>query len=415
MNIIDKAIGIFSPLRVEHLAISKLKEYNRNTRTHSKEQIAQVAASIKEFGFTNPVLIDENNEIIAGHGRTAAARSLGMDTVPVIRLKGLTETQIRALRIADNKLALNAGWDYDLLSQELTEIKLDDFNLDIIGFSLEELDEILSADICTEEAERDPEEDIPPEPPAEPITQPGDIWQLGKHYLICGDSTDPDTVKSLMRGEQANLWLTDPPYNVDYEGQAGMKIQNDSMQDLAFRDFLRKAYKASVDVLAPGGAFYIWHADSEGFNFRGAARDVGLQVRQCLIWNKSSLVLGRQDYQWKHEPCLYGWKDGAAHNWYSDRAQTTVLDFDKPKSNNLHPTMKPVALFEYLIENSTAPGDIVLDTFGGSGTTLIACENLGRRCYMCELDPIYASVIIQRYEEHTGDKAVLLAPEKVAI
>ena len=402
-------------MRVEHLAISKLKEYNRNTRTHSKEQIAQVAASIKEFGFTNPVLIDENNEIIAGHGRTAAARSLGMDTVPVIRLKGLTETQIRALRIADNKLALNAGWDYDLLSQELTEIKLDDFNLDIIGFSLEELDEILSADICTEEAERDPEEDIPPEPPAEPITQPGDIWQLGKHYLICGDSTDPDTVKSLMRGEQANLWLTDPPYNVDYEGQAGMKIQNDSMQDLAFRDFLRKAYKASVDVLAPGGAFYIWHADSEGFNFRGAARDVGLQVRQCLIWNKSSLVLGRQDYQWKHEPCLYGWKDGAAHNWYSDRAQTTVLDFDKPKSNNLHPTMKPVALFEYLIENSTAPGDIVLDTFGGSGTTLIACENLGRRCYMCELDPIYASVIIQRYEEHTGDKAVLLAPEKVAI
>jgi site-specific DNA-methyltransferase (adenine-specific) len=402
-------------LRVEHLAISKLKEYSRNTRTHSAEQIAQVAASIKEFGFTNPVLIDENNEIIAGHGRTAAARSLGMDTVPVIRLKGLTETQIRALRIADNKLALNAGWDYDLLSQELTEIKLDDFNLDIIGFSLEELDEILNADIGTEETERDPEEDIPPEPPAEPITKPGDIWQLGEHYLICGDSTNPDTVKALMQGEQANLWLTDPPYNVDYEGQSGMKIQNDSMQDLAFRDFLRKAYKASVDVLAPGGAFYIWHADSEGFNFRGAARDVGLQVRQCLIWNKSSLVLGRQDYQWKHEPCLYGWKDGAAHNWYNDRSQTTVLDFDKPKSNNLHPTMKPVALFEYLIENSTAPGDIVLDTFGGSGTTLIACENLGRRCYMCELDPIYASVIIQRYEEHTGDKAVLLAPEKVAI
>lgn len=402
-------------MRVEHLAISKLKEYSRNTRTHSAEQIAQVAASIKEFGFTNPVLIDENNEIIAGHGRTAAARSLGMDTVPVIRLKGLTETQIRALRIADNKLALNAGWDYDLLSQELTEIKLDDFNLDIIGFSLEELDEILNADIGTEETERDPEEDIPPEPPAEPITKPGDIWQLGEHYLICGDSTNPDTVKALMQGEQANLWLTDPPYNVDYEGQSGMKIQNDSMQDLAFRDFLRKAYKASVDVLAPGGAFYIWHADSEGFNFRGAARDVGLQVRQCLIWNKSSLVLGRQDYQWKHEPCLYGWKDGAAHNWYNDRSQTTVLDFDKPKSNNLHPTMKPVALFEYLIENSTAPGDIVLDTFGGSGTTLIACENLGRRCYMCELDPIYASVIIQRYEEHTGDKAVLLAPEKVAI
>jgi site-specific DNA-methyltransferase (adenine-specific) len=402
-------------LRVEHLAISKLKEYNRNTRTHSAEQIAQVAASIKEFGFTNPVLIDENNEIIAGHGRTAAARSLGMDTVPVIRLKGLTETQIRALRIADNKLALNAGWDYDLLNQELTDIKLDDFNLDIIGFSLEELDEILNADIGAEEEERDPGEDIPPEPPAEPITQPGDIWQLGKHYLICGDSTDPDTVKSLMQGEQANLWLTDPPYNVDYEGQSGMKIQNDSMQDLAFRDFLRKAYKASVDVLAPGGAFYIWHADSEGFNFRGAARDVGLQVRQCLIWNKSSLVLGRQDYQWKHEPCLYGWKDGAAHNWYNDRSQTTVLDFDKPKSNNLHPTMKPVALFEYLIENSTAPGDIVLDTFGGSGTTLIACENLGRRCYMCELDPIYASVIIQRYEEHTGDKAVLLSPAKVAI
>jgi site-specific DNA-methyltransferase (adenine-specific) len=253
-------------------------------------------------------------------------------------------------------------------------------------------------------------EDEPPEPPENPISKRGDIWQLGRHRLMCGDSTNLNDVLALMDGHLADAMVTDPPYNVDYQGgtKKKLKIENDNQEDAAFRKFLVDAFSAADRVMKPGAVFYIWHADSEGFNFRGACRDIGWVVRQCLIWNKNSLVMGRQDYQWKHEPCLYGWKDGAGHLWASDRKQTTVIDFDKPKVNDIHPTMKPVGLFDYLIQNNTKGGDIVLDLFNGSGTTIIACEQDGRCAYTMELDPRYVDAAVTRWETLTGEKAVLL-------
>lgn len=240
----------------------------------------------------------------------------------------------------------------------------------------------------------------------------GDIWQLGIHRLMCADSTNKENVEKLLNGEQADMWLTDPPYNVDYEGKTAdkLKIANDKFHDdNAFLSFLVDAYNAAANVLKPGGVFYIWHADSEGYNFRKAAQGCGLKVRQCLIWNKNVMVMGRQDYQWKHEPCLYGWKDGAGHKWYSDRKQVTVIDYARPTASTDHPTMKPVGLFAYLIQNSSQEGDIVLDTFGGSGTTIIACEQLDRRGYSMELSPHYCDVILNRWEKLTGEKAVCLS------
>lgn len=396
------------PKEIILIKIDELKEYGKNARTHTAEQVAQVAASIKEFGFTNPVLIDESNEIIAGHGRTASARSIGMTEVPAIRLEGLTDAQKRALRIADNKLALNSGWDNDLLSEELEALKFEDFNIDVVGFSSEELDELLTEATQTMTDTQIAEDTAPEVDAVENMVQPGDVWQLGKHRLMCGDSTSVEDVRTLMDDDNADMWLTDPPYNMAYEGKTAdkLRIKNDNMSDDAFYQLLARSYKAADAVLKPGGAFYIWHAGLEGYNFHKAAIDAGWKVRQCLIWEKNAIALGRQDYQWKHEPCLYGWKDGASHHWYSDRKQTTILNFDKPCKNAEHPTMKPVALFAYLIENSSQPGDVVLDSFGGSGTTLIACEQLGRRCNMMELDPRYCSVIIARYEQLTGEKAI---------
>lgn len=396
------------PKEIILIKIDELKEYGKNARTHTAEQVAQVAASIKEFGFTNPVLIDESNEIIAGHGRTASARSIGMTEVPAIRLEGLTDAQKRALRIADNKLALNSGWDNDLLSEELEALKFEDFNIDVVGFSSEELDELLTEATQTMTDTQIAEDTAPEVDAVENMVQPGDVWQLGKHRLMCGDSTSVEDVRTLMDDDNADMWLTDPPYNMAYEGKTAdkLRIKNDNMSDDAFYQLLARSYKAADAVLKPGGAFYIWHAGLEGYNFHKAAIDAGWKVRQCLIWEKNAIALGRQDYQWKHEPCLYGWKDGALHHWYSDRKQTTILNFDKPCKNAEHPTMKPVALFAYLIENSSQPGDVVLDSFGGSGTTLIACEQLGRRCNMMELDPRYCSVIIARYEQLTGEKAI---------
>lgn len=392
-------------MQLEEIRLDDLIAYARNARTHSEEQVQQIARSITEYGFTNPVLIDENNEIIAGHGRTAAARLLGMETVPAIRLDGLSEVQKKALRIADNQLALNAGWDDEMLRFELEEIQALDFDMDLIGFSLDELDDILNPPTDTNEMECEDGEVV--EPPKEPVTRPGDLWLMGEHRLLCGDSTNPETFEILLEGEQADLYLTDPPYNVAYEGGTKEKltIQNDSMEDGAFRQFLEDAFAGADTVLKPGGSFYIWHADSEGYNFRGACREVGWPVRQCLIWAKNAMVMGRQDYQWRHEPCLYGWKEGAAHSWYSDRSQTTVLEFNKPLRNGEHPTMKPVELFAYLIDNSSRPGEIVLDSFAGSGTTVVACENLGRRAYVVELDPAYCDVIVQRWQEMTGERA----------
>lgn len=391
--------------QIEHLLVSSLIPYARNSRTHSDEQVAQIAASIREFGFTNPVLIDANGTIIAGHGRVMAAKKLGLDEVPCLRLGHLSQSQIRAYVIADNKLALNAGWDDEMLKAELLTLQEEGFNTDLTGFSDDELNALLTVE--TVEGETDPDE--VPEPPVEPITKLGDLWVLGNHRLLCGDSTSIDSVTRLMGGHHANLLLTDPPYNVAYEGgtDEALTIMNDSMDNESFAQFLRDVYTTADTVMKEGAVFYIWHADLEGLNFRKAAFEVGWKVRQCLIWNKNSLVLGRQDYHWKHEPCLYGWKDGAAHYWGSDRTQTTVLDFNKPSRNGEHPTMKPVELFEYQIKNSSKPLDVVLDLFGGSGTTAIACEKTGRKARLMELDPKYCDVIVKRWEEFTGNKAQL--------
>ena len=396
--------------KLEWRNIGEIIPYARNSRTHSEEQVAQIAASIKEFGWTNPVLIDEENGIIAGHGRLAAARKLGHTEIPVIELTGLSEAQKRAYVIADNKLALNAGWDTEMLVNELRDLEGMDIDLSLTGFSADELNDMLA-----EKEEGLTDEDAVPTPPEEPITKPGDIWILGKHRLMCGDSTSIDHLERLCDGQAVDMWLTDPPYNVAYEGKTkdALTIQNDSMGNDQFRQFLRDAYVAADAVMKPGAVFYIWHADSEGYNFRGAAQDAGWKVRQCLIWKKSTMVMGRQDYHWKHEPCLYGWKDGAGHLWAADRKQTTILEFDKPSRNGEHPTMKPVALFEYQLLNNTKGGDIVLDSFGGSGTTLIAAEKNGRVARLMELDPKYCDVIVKRWEEFTGKKAELVTTNEL--
>ncbi len=395
--------------QIEMWPVARLLPYERNARTHSDEQVAQIAASIQRFGFTNPVLAASDGGVIAGHGRLMAARQLGLAEVPVVLLDHLSEEERRAYVLADNQLALNAGWDQDLLRAELGELSELGFDLSLIGFSDEELAELLPE--VEELPPKDADEDATPEPPDDPVSKPGDVWLLGKHRVMCGDSTSIEAVEQLMAGERADLLLTDPPYNVAYEGKTAeaLTIQNDSMGDEEFRQFLRDVYSAADAVMKPGAVFYIWHADSEGYNFRGAARDVGWQVRQCLIWNKNSLVMGRQDYHWKHEPCLYGWKEGAGHFWGSDRSQTTVLDFNRPSRNGEHPTMKPVELFQYQLENSSKRGGIVLDLFGGSGTTAIAAEKAGRTARLMELDPRYVDVIVKRWQDFTGKKAVLEA------
>lgn len=386
--------------KVEQWAIEKLVPYAKNSRTHSEEQVAQIAASIKEWGFTTAVLVDESGSIIAGHGRVMAARKLGMASLPVMVAKDWSDAQKRAYVIADNKLALNAGWDNDLLALELGELGDLGFDLELTGFTDEEIKALMPVEVT--EGLTDPDE--APPVPENPVTVPGDVWVMGQHRLLCGDSTSVDDLAKLCEGQMVDMWLTDPPYNVAYEGGTKEKltIQNDSMGDDQFRQFLRDAYTAADTVMKAGAVFYIWHADSEGYNFRGAAKDAGWTVRQCLIWKKSSLVLGRQDYQWQHEPCLYGWKDGAGHLWASDRKQTTILEFDKPARNGEHPTMKPVALFEYQLLNNTKGGDIVLDSFGGSGTTLIAAEKNGRVARLMELDPKYCDVIVKRWQDFTG-------------
>jgi DNA modification methylase len=392
--------------------VGDLIPYARNARTHSDEQVAQIAASIKEFGWTNPILVDGEKGLIAGHGRLAAARKLGMEEVPVIELTHLSETQKKALILADNKLALNAGWDAELLNLELEELELEGVDLNLVGFGEEERD-ALRPEVVNEGLT---DEDAVPETPEEPITKPGDIWILGKHRLMCGDSTSMDHLATLTAGALVDMWLTDPPYNVAYEGGTKEKltIKNDSMADEQFRQFLRDSYTAADSVMKPGAVFYIWFADVETHNFTGALKDAGWPLRQMLIWKKSSLVMGRKDYHFKHEPCLYGWKEGAAHLWASDRKQTTILEFDKPSRNGEHPTMKPVALFEYQMLNNTKGGDIVLDSFGGSGTTLIAAEKNGRIAYLMELDPKYCDVIVKRWEEFTGQKARLENAEEIS-
>ena len=401
---------------IEYIEVESLIPYARNSRTHSDEQVAQVAASIKEFGFTNPVLVDQDGMIIAGHGRTLAAQRLQMKEVPCLRLSHLSEAQKRAYVIADNKLALNAGWDDELLAVELRDLKDSDFDISLTGFGDDELADLLAE--ALEEGLTD--EDSVPEAPETPVTVPGDIWVLGKHRLMCGDSTSIKALEKLCEGQLVDMWLTDPPYNValGYDETPeeakkrnrrtdGLTVSNDKMTDKDFRQFLTDCYTSADAVMKSGAVFYIWHADSEGYNFRGAAFDMGWQVRQCLIWKKQVLVMGRQDYHWMHEPCLYGWKAGASHLWATDRKQTTILEFDRPSRNKEHPTMKPVELFSYQMQNNTKGDDLVLDSFAGSGTTAIACEKFNRRARLMELDPKYCDVIIKRWQEYTGKHAVL--------
>jgi DNA modification methylase len=397
------------PMSISMRNVQDLIPYVNNSRTHSDEQVAQIAASIREFGWTNPILVDGANGIIAGHGRLLAARKLGYTEVPTIELSQLTETQKKAYIIADNRLALNAGWDNEILTVELNDLLADGYALEILGFDPKELNALLEP----EQLQGLTDEDEAPPLPVEPKTKPGDIYQLGKHRLMCGDSTSVIDLEKLTDGQLVDMWLTDPPYNVAYEGgtKDKLKIKNDEMGDDQFRQFLRDAYTAADMVMKPGAVFYIWHADKEGLNFRLAIRDAGWKERQLLLWKKSSLVLGRWDYHAIHEPCLYGWKDGAAHLWASDRKQTTILEFDKPSRNGEHPTMKPVALFEYQMLNNTKGGDLVLDSFGGSGTTLIAAEKNGRVARIMELDPKYCDVIVKRWEDFTGKKAMLLEEE----
>jgi site-specific DNA-methyltransferase (adenine-specific) len=396
-------------VQIKTVLVEKLIPYVKNSRTHSDGQVAQIAASIKEFGWTNPILVDGESGVIAGHGRLLAARKLGQKEVPVIELAHMTESQKRAYVIADNQLAMNAGWDTTLLSLELADLKEQGFEMDVLGFDPKELDKLLEP----EQVDGLTDEDAVPEAPVEPKTKLGDIYQLGNHRLMCGDSTSIADIETLVGGGLVDMWLTDPPYNVAYEGKTkdALTIKNDAMDNDEFRQFLRDSYVAADAVMKPGAVFYIWHADSEGYNFRGAAKDAGWTIRQCLIWKKSVMVMGRQDYHWKHEPCLYGWKDGSGHLWAADRKQTTVLEFDKPSRNGEHPTMKPVELFSYQMLNNTKGGDIVLDSFGGSGTTMIAAEKHGRYARLMELDPKYCDVIVKRWEDFTGKKAVLLTDE----
>lgn len=411
--------------------VSVLVPYAQNARQHSEEQVLQLRASLRAFGFVAPLLIDTQDNVLAGHGRLLAAKAEGLSEVPCVLVEHLTDTQRRAYILADNRLAEQASWDADLVSLELESLREVGFDLALTGFD--------ESDILLEESADVEEDDIfDPTPPKIPKAQRGQVYQLGRHRLMCGDATVPDDVAALMGGAMADLLLTDPPYNVGIVSQteAALTILNDDFKnDSEFCSFLQKAFSTALPVLEPGGGFYIWHADgASGWAFRDACRAVGLQVRQCLVWVKQGATLGRQDYHWQHEPCLhgqaqledlpdmdrgdgedfsheaclYGWKDGRPHLWISDRKQTTVLMFDRPTRSAEHPTMKPIKLLAYQICNSTCPGARVADFFGGSGSTLMAAEQTGRSAYLMELDPGYVDVIITRWEAYTGEKAVLV-------
>lgn len=420
-------------LKIEYVSLDSLRPYEKNARSHGKEDIKAIIESIKDFGFNDPIGV-WHDIIVEGHGRWMAAKELGMATVPILRLDELTDEQRKAYALAHNKTAELSGWDFDVLAAELKDIS--EFDMSAFGFDMAAVGE---EDIEVQE------DDFNEEPPKSATTRLGDVFKLGGHYLICGDSTKEETIRKLLQGQQIDLLVTDPPYNVDYVGKTkdALKIENDKKSDADFHKLLVDAFKAADSGMKPGAAFYIWHADTEGFNFRGACREIGWQVRQCLIWNKNTFVLGRQDYQWKHEPCLYGWKEGAAHYFVDDRTQstvfedkghdidhmkkeemkallkelfedkisTTVLEEDKPARSAEHPTMKPIKLLARQIKNSSRKGDNVLDIFGGSGSTLITCEQLGRNCFTVELDPKYCDVIIKRWEDFTGQQAVRINDE----
>ena len=415
-------------MQIIEKSIESIIPYDKNPRFND-EAVKYVAESIQQFGFKVPIIIDKDNVIIAGHTRLKAAKELGYETVPCVLADDLTPEQVKAFRLADNKVAEYSEWDMDLLQSELMEIE----SIDMESLGFEEMEDLDTAEAV--------DDGYDPEPPEEPISKPGEIYQLGNHRLMVGDSTKASDVEKLMDGNLADLVVTDPPYNVAIENSQGMKIENDDMDDSAFLKFLIFAFENLEKNLKPGGAFYVWYASREHINFEKALNECGLSVREQLIWNKNTFILGRQDYHWKHEPCLYGWKEGASHYFINDRTQSTVIDFEtlefekmkkdalikllkfifseetkktvieenKPTVNDLHPTMKPIPLIGKQIRNSSKPGEKILDLFGGSGTTLIACEQMNRKCFMMEYDPKYADVIIDRWEQYTGKKAVLIS------
>ena len=381
--------------------IEKLIPYINNARTHSPEQIKKLRASLREFGFINPVIIDRDFGVIAGHGRIIAAKEENIKEVPCVFADHLTEAQKKAYIIADNRMAMDAGWDEELLRVEIEALQAEAFDLSLTGFDEKELADLFNDDSDAEDDDFDVDEEL--KEPA--ITKMGDVWTLGRHRLVCGDSTKEETFEVLMQGQKANLVVTDPPYNVNYEGTAG-KIKNDNLEDEKFYQFLLDAFVNMEKVMANDASIYVFHADTEGLNFRKAFSDAGFYLSGCCIWMKPSLVLGRSPYQWQHEPCLYGWKKKGKHQWYSDRKQTTIWSFEKSKKNTDHPTMKPIPLLAYPIKNSSMSNTLILDPFLGSGSTLIACAETDRICRGIELDPKYADVIVKRYLAWCQDRGV---------
>ena len=381
--------------------INKLIPYVNNARTHSPEQITKLRSSLREFGFINPVLIDREYNVLAGHGRIAAAKEEGINEVPCVFVEHLSEAQKKAYILADNRMSLDAGWDDELLKVEMASLQEMGFDVGMTGFDESELADLFADG--DKASAKDDDFDLTAALEKASFVQRGDIWTVGRHRLMCGDATSAEDVAALMSGTKANLILTDPPYGVSFRSSSGLTIQNDSMKNEEFYNFLLSAFQCMVEHLESGGAAYVFHADTEGLNFRRAFVDAGLHLAGCCIWVKDSLVLGRSDYQWQHEPVLYGFLQNGKHKWYSDRKQTTIWNFAKPKRNADHPTSKPLDLLSYPIGNSTQENAVVIDTFGGSGSTLMACEKMNRICCTMELDEKYASVILRRYVEDTGD------------
>lgn len=380
--------------------LDKLVPYVNNARTHSPEQIGKLRSSLREFGFINPVIIDRDFGIIAGHGRVLAAREEGIAEVPCVFVDHLTEAQKKAYIIADNRMALDAGWDEELLRVEIEALQAESFDISLTGFGDDEISDLFGKE---KDAVEDDDYDLSAALEKAAFVKRDDRWCVGRHILYCGDATCADDVAALMDGNRANLVLTDPPYGVSFKSASGLTIQNDSMKNEEFYAFLRKAFDNMAAHLENGGSAYVFHADTEGLTFRQAFVDAGFHLAGVCIWAKNSLVLGRSDYQWQHEPVLYGFLKNGKHRWYSDRKQTTIWNFDKPKRNANHPTSKPLDLLAYPLANSSQENAIVIDTFGGSGSTLMACEKTNRICYTMELDEKYASVILRRYVEDTGN------------
>lgn len=418
--------------KIENVDINLLIPYANNAKIHDKKQIEKIKASIQEFGFVSPCLIDKDFNIIAGHGRVLAAKELKFEKLPCVFIEGLTEAQRRAYILADNRLSELGQWDYEMIASELLELSDDGFEIDLTGFTID--DTILDSEPVSDVIDKSMKDYI--DSIDKSITKQGQIWQLGDHRLMIGDSTQIEQVLDLLGGGSIDLLVTDPPYNVNVESENGLKIENDNMSNDDFEQFLYSCFSNAAAVMKSGAAFYIWHADSNGYVFRKAAIDSGLDIKENLIWVKQHFTLGRQDYQWMHEPCLYGWKPGASHYFSEKRNISTIIKsfdrlkdakledyqrfyeelkesstvqfYNKPLVDDLHPTMKPIELIEKQIKNSSREGENVLDLFGGSGTTLLACEKLNRKCLMMEYDPKYADVIIQRWEEMTNKKAKLI-------